>query len=66
MPIRYYPAIIEKGESSYGVIFPDLSGCVSVGDSVEEALLNAEEALSLHLDSMARDGDAIPSPTALD
>lgn len=46
-----YIALIEKEEgSSYGVIFPDVPGCISAGNTLDEALKNAEEALSFHLD----------------
>jgi predicted RNase H-like HicB family nuclease len=50
MQQQYFTAIIEAGgNSGYGVYFPDLPGCVSAGDTIEEAARNAEEALSLHL-----------------
>lgn len=51
----------EKG-SSWGVLFPDLPGCVSVGDTFEEAVINAHEAVSGHLAAMVADGDAVPAP----
>jgi predicted RNase H-like HicB family nuclease/post-segregation antitoxin (ccd killing protein) len=46
-----------------GVVFPDLPGCVSQGDSDEEALRMGREGLSLHLWGMEKDGDDIPEPT---
>ena len=64
--VRYYPAIIEKGPNGYGVIFPDLPGCVSAGDTVHEAACNAEEALAMWLDLSTEHGDAIPEPGNLD
>ena len=60
-----YLAIMEPaGGGSYGVYFPDLPGCSSMGDNFEHANRMAEEALGLHLWSMERDGDPIPAPTA--
>lgn len=66
MATAYYPAIIERGEDGFGVIFPDLPGCTSFGASVQEAARNAEEALDGHLNVAAEYGDAIPEPSSLD
>jgi predicted RNase H-like HicB family nuclease len=64
MQQRYFTAIIEGGgKRGYGVYFPDLPGCVSAGDTIEEAARNAEEALSLHLRGIVEDGDEIPAAT---
>jgi len=63
---RYvYPAIFEKGEKKgYCVTFPDLPGCITEGDNLDEAAGMAREALSLHLYGMEEDGDRIPAPTS--
>lgn len=64
MEPRYFIAIIEAGDApGYSVFFPDLPGCTSAGDIIEEAARNAEEALGLHLRGMIEDGDEIPAPT---
>lgn len=55
----------EDGDESIGVYFPDLPGCISCGDSTEEAIEMAKEALSLHLYGMENDGDEIPVPSAV-
>ena len=41
---------------------PDLPGCVSAGDSVEDALEMAKEAIEFHLVGMLTDGEAVPAP----
>lgn len=66
MATVHYPAIIERGPDGFGVYFPDLPGCVSAGRTAQEAALNAEEALSGHLATMAEYGDPIPEPSAID
>lgn len=66
MTVRYYAAILERSSTGFGVHFPDLDGCTSAGATMEQAAASAEEALALHLGSMAKDGDAIPAPTPLD
>ncbi|MBF0132588.1 MAG: type II toxin-antitoxin system HicB family antitoxin [Magnetococcales bacterium] len=68
MNVKHYPIIIERGENDagevgFGGFFPDLPGCVSGGDSLGEALRNAEKALVLHIGAMVRDGEDIPAPS---
>ena len=65
MTIIYYPAIIEKGAKGFGVLFPDLPGCISAGNSIQKAARNAEEALSGHLITSSEHGDEIPGPSDL-
>lgn len=65
--MRDYIALIHKdAESDFGVSFPDLPGCVTAGSTLEEARAMAQEALALHLQGLAEDGEAIPEPSALD
>ena len=63
----YYPALVDKdAESDFGVSFPDFPGCVSAGETLEESLLGAQEALSCHIALMIADGEALPKPTPLE
>ena len=60
---RRYPIVIHKDpDSDYGVIVPDLPGCYTWGDTVEDVLSQAVEAIKCHLGGMLIDGDAIPEP----
>ncbi len=60
-----YVVVIEKADDgSYSAYVPDLPGCVSCGDSADEARQRIEEAVSLHIDSLRRHGDPVPQPTA--
>ena len=63
----HYVAIVEDAgpEKAIGVWFPDLPGCFSAGDDVDEALRNAEEALALYAEAEASDGRALPAPRTL-
>jgi predicted RNase H-like HicB family nuclease len=62
-----YIALVHKDEgTSYGVSFPDQPGCISAGDTFEEAVANAAEALAAHLTLMRADGDTIPAPRNFD
>ena len=56
-----YPVVIHKDKSSdYGVTVPDLPGCFSAGETVEDALTNTVEAMECHLEGLLFDGEAIP------
>jgi predicted RNase H-like HicB family nuclease len=56
-----YPVVIHKDKSSdYGVTVPDLPGCFSAGDTLEDALTQAVEAIECHLEGLLLDGDEIP------
>lgn len=58
-----YPAVFEPSGNGYSVYFPDLPGCISYGESYEEAQKEASDALGLHLYGMEKDGDIIPEPS---
>ena len=62
-----YIALIRKDpDTSYGVDFPDLPGCVSGGETLDAALENAREALVLHVEGMLEDGEPLPAPSTVD
>lgn len=44
----------------YGVSVPDLAGCFSAGDSIENALESAKEAIELHLERLMEAGQELP------
>lgn len=62
-----YPIAIEPGDAdtAFGVIVPDLPGCFSAGDTVEEAIDNAREAIELWLETVIDDGGMVPEPQAI-
>ncbi len=62
---RYVALVHHEAGSAYGVSFPDFPGCVSAGDTFDEAISNAVEALWAHVDLMHEDGDVIPEPRDL-
>jgi len=65
--MRHYIALIYKdANSDYGVSFPDLPGVISAGRTLDEARAMAAEALALHLEGLAEDGEAVPEPSTLE
>src|SRR6188508_1365180 len=65
--LAHYIAIIEDAgpDQAVGVWFPDLPGCTSAGDDIDEALRNAPEALELYAESLEADGNPLPRPRTL-
>ena len=55
---------IEPGNqtTAFGVVVPDLPGCFSAGDTLEQAFDNAREAIEAHCELLAEDGDELPQP----
>ncbi len=62
-----YPIAIESGDEThaYGVVVPDLPGCFSAGDSLDEAIVNAKEAIELWMESVIEDGEPIPEASSI-
>ncbi len=61
-----YPALIDGESGAYGVTFPDLPGVVATGDTVDQALVNAEDALRDYAIETEKDGQARISPSAIE
>lgn len=62
-----YPAIFTQEEDgSFSIDFPDLEGCHTCGDSIEDGLEMAEDALALVLYGYEKDGRTIPVPSSPD
>lgn len=64
MGALFYPAIIEKTATGYAVSFPDLA-CGGAGETLDEAVRDAEQGLDAHLDAMRAEGQAPPEPTPI-
>jgi predicted RNase H-like HicB family nuclease len=63
-----YPIAIEPrtDQSAYGVVVPDLPGCFSAGDTLEEAIAGAEEAGLAWIEAALDADDPIPPPSSLE
>ncbi len=62
-----YIALLRKEPASdYGVDFPDFPGCITAGETLDEARKLAAEALDLHIEGMTEDREPIPEPSTLD
>lgn len=64
--VKEYVVIYERGDEgqeAWGAYIPDLPGCVSTGDTLDEVERNIREALQLHLEGLKAEGLLIPEPT---
>lgn len=65
--IKTYIALFEKSDDGgYSVVFPDLPGCISVGDDFEDTCRMATEAANLHVGTAREEGEEIPEPRTLE
>lgn len=61
--MKKYAVVIERGERNLSAYVPDLPGCITTGRSLEEIEKNIREAIELHLEGMAEDGEVVPEPS---
>ena len=59
MPFAH--ALIHEENGVFGISFPDFPGCVSGGNTSEEAIRRGSQGLSFHVESMVKDGDPLPT-----
>lgn len=61
-----YPIILHTDDhQQFGVTVPDLPGCFSAGDSIQNAIDSAHEAIMLYVECIAADGNLIPEPSEI-
>ena len=63
-----YPIAIEPGNdtTAWGVVVPDLPGCFSAGDTLEEAMIQAEDAITGWIEAAIDDGKDVPAPSHIE
>ena len=57
-----FVAIVDGAPGAYGVVVPDLPGCTSGGETIDAALRNAVEAVTLWVEDAHAEGEKIPQP----
>jgi predicted RNase H-like HicB family nuclease len=60
---REYLVVYEKGENNWSAFSPDIPGCGSLGDALEDTRTNMREAMELYLDETAKAGEPLPDAT---
>ena len=60
-----YLVVIEKAAGNYSAFSPDLPGCITVGNTIEETTASTKDAIELYLEGIAENGEDIPSSKGL-
>ncbi len=58
--MRQVILIPDEDGNGYTVEVPSLPGCISEGDTLEEALVNIKEAINLYIESLQAHGEPVP------
>ncbi len=64
MTETYQIILIAEDEGGYSVFVPDIDGCFTQGDTIEDALSNAKDAIEMMLEDLRERGLPTPAPTA--
>lgn len=64
--MRYTVILEQEPDGGYGATVPALPGCVSQGDSREEALTNIREAAELYVEDCEASGDPVPTEAGIE
>ncbi len=59
--LRYKILLRKEPEGGYTVIVPSLPGCITYGDTIEEAINMAKEAIELYIESLKAHGEEVPT-----
>ena len=60
-PLSYRILLRKEPEGGYTVIVPSLPGCITYGETIEEAKKMAKEAIELYIESLKAHGEEIPA-----
>ena len=62
MKILNFKVLLKKEpEGGFTVLVPSLPGCITYGDTVDESMANAKEAIELYIESLKAHGEEIPT-----
>ena len=59
-----YAVVIEKSPRGFGAYVPDLPGCVAVAKTRAAVVKLIHGAIEFHIDSLKKDGEAVPRPSS--
>jgi len=59
---RKYLVVFEQGAANWSAFSPDVPGCGSLGDSLDEVRTNMREAIDVYLNEIVTTGEPIPQP----
>jgi len=63
--MRTYSIVVDPDpEGGITVTVPSLPGCITEGETVEECVTNAQEAIALYIEDLVASGEPVPEETA--
>lgn len=62
---KVYTAVIHEENGQYWAEFPDIEGCFTDGETMEDVIVNAQEAMGLHLATLLDSGIKLPTARAI-
>jgi predicted RNase H-like HicB family nuclease len=63
--MKYVYVIERANDGSYSAYVPDLPGCTTSGDSIDEVKANIKDAVNLYVDSLRESNEPVPQPTSV-
>jgi len=60
-----YAVIFERAQGNWAAYVPDLPGCITTADTLEQAEKDIREAIEGHLRTLMEFGEPVPQPTSL-
>jgi antitoxin HicB len=59
--LNYKILLKKETEGGYSVFVPSLPGCITYGETIDESIINAKEAIELYIESLKSHGEEIPN-----
>ena len=63
--MKYIYVIERASDGSYSAYVPDLPGCTTSGDSIDEVKTSIKDAVNLYVDSLRENNEPVPQPTSV-
>ncbi len=63
--MRYVYVIEKANDGSFSAYVPDLPGCTTSGETVDEVKRNIKDAVDLYIDSLREHNEPVPTPTSM-
>lgn len=60
-----YVVVFESDESGCSAYVPDLPGCITAGDTIEEVRALIAEAIGFHIEGVRASGEVVPRPSLI-
>jgi predicted RNase H-like HicB family nuclease len=63
--MKRYAVVFEKTPNNWAAYVPDLPGCVTTGNTLDDTRYLIAEAIEFHIEGMRLHGETVPEPTAI-